>query len=236
MQEGVVEAGVPKRNISIIPNASDLDLFSPTVDGTSFRHRLGTEHKFVCTYFGAMGEANDLTQVVEAAKILDQRGEKDIVFVLHGDGKRRPSLEAFCQSHGLDNVIFSDPIPDKEGVARLVAASDACMTIYKDLPIFYTCSPNKLFDTFAAGKPAIVNMPGWLRWLVEEHHAGVYIRPGDAHHLAEQVVSLHEHPKIVEAYGQNARCLAQQRFDRDKLAAQLLSVLETAVASSYNAE
>ena len=33
------------------------------------------------------------------------------------------------------------------------------MTIYKNVPILYTCSPNKLFDTFAAGRPAIVNSP-----------------------------------------------------------------------------
>ena len=36
-------------------------------------------------------------------------------------------------------------------MARLAAASNACLTIFKDVPVLATGSPNKLFDTFAAG-------------------------------------------------------------------------------------
>ena len=62
---------------------------------------------------------------------------------------------------------------------------------------------------------------------MEEHEAGIYVRPDDAAHLAERVVFLRDHPEIVSAYGQNARRLAEKSFDRKKLAAQLLSVLES---------
>ena len=43
---------------------------------------------FQIAYFGAMGEANDLTSVVEAARLVP-----DVRFVLMGDGKRRAELE-----------------------------------------------------------------------------------------------------------------------------------------------
>ena len=227
MRDGVIAAGVSPDRVSMIPNASDLELFSPQVDGTEFRSRLGLNGQFVCSYFGAMGEANDLTQVVEAAKWLHEKGEKGIAFVLHGRGKRRSELEKLCRDQGLKNVIFSEPIPDKHAIARLAAASDACMTIYKNIPILYTCSPNKLFDTLAAGRPAIVNSPGWLRELVESNEAGLYARPGDGAHLAECVRYLRDHPEVAKTYGQNARRLAEQQFDRNKLAAQLLCVLES---------
>ena len=85
--------------------------------------------------------------------------------------------------------MFSDPIPDKRAIAEIAAASDVCMTIYKDVPILYTCSPNKLFDTFAAGRAAIVNTPGWLTELVEQNEAGVAVRPGDPADLADKVGS-----------------------------------------------
>jgi glycosyltransferase involved in cell wall biosynthesis len=226
MRDGVLAAGVPPAQVSMIPNASDLDLFSPDIDGTEFRARLGIDGRFMCIYFGAMGEANDLTQVVEAARLLQEQGENGVVFVLHGDGKIRPRLEAFCRQHGLTNVLFSDHIPNKYDLARLVAASDACMTIYKNVPILYTCSPNKLFDTFAAGRPAIVNCPGWLQGLVEDNEAGVYVRPDDAAHLAERVVFLRDHPELVSVYGQNARRLAEEQFDRKKHADEALSILK----------
>ena len=118
-------------------------------------------------------------------------------------------------------------------MAELAAASDACMTIYKDVPILYTCSPNKLFDTFAAGRAAIVNTPGWLTELVEEGEAGVAVRPADPEHLAERVAFLRDNPDLVERYGRNGRKLAETEFSRDMLAERALGVLELAARSHH---
>lgn len=229
MRAGVVAAGVPESRTSMISNASDLDLFSPDVDGSAVRERLGLGERFVCSYFGTMGEGNDLTYVVDAAAALRARGEDGVAFVLHGDGKRREALEELVRARGLeDAVILSRPIGDKASVAELAAASDACMTIYKDVPILYTCSPNKLFDTFAAGRAAIVNTPGWLQELVEDNDAGVYARHGEPADLAEKVAWLRDHPDRVAELGRNARSLAEREFDRSLLAGRVEAVLERA--------
>lgn len=234
MRDGVVDTGIRSEKVAVIPNACDLDLFAPTVDDGNWRAKLGVEGKFVCTYFGTMGEANDLMQVVRAAAVLQARGEDGVVFVLHGDGKQRPALEAACREQGLTNVIFSDATPKRE-VAQLIAASDLGMTIFKNLPVLGTCSPNKLFDTLAAGKPVLVNTPGWLKHMVEQHACGVFARPDDPEHFADQVVALRNDPERLGQYAQNARRLAEQRFDRRMLAAQLLDVLEGAAAGSSHA-
>lgn len=230
MADGVVGTGKPAERVSTIPNASDLDLFSPAVDGSAWRERLDAGDSFVCTYFGTMGAANDLTGVVEAARLLRDRGDDDVVFVLHGGGKRRPELERLVARHKLGNVRFSDPIGDKAEVARLAAASDACLTIYSNVPVLYTCSPNKLFDTFAAGRPAIVNTPGWLRQLVEDSDAGLYVRPDEPGDLADAVTRLRDDPELARRLGEGGRRLAERRFDRDRLAAEVLAVLERAAA------
>ena len=226
MRDGVIASGVPTGKVTLVPNASDLELFSPDLDGSPARERLRLGDRFVCSYFGTMGEANDLTQVIEAAALLERDGQDGVTFVLHGDGKRRRALEELVRRRQVSNVVFSDPIPDKHSVATLAAASDACMTIYKDVPVLYTCSPNKLFDTFAAGRPAVVNTPGWLRELVERHEAGVYARPADPADLAQKVLYLRDHPEVTERYGKNARRLAEQEFSRDDLAERALGVLE----------
>ena len=98
---------------------------------------------------------------------------------------------------GLDNVHLL-PGGDKESAARLAAASDACLTVFKDVPVLATNSPNKLFDTFAAGRPAIVNTDGWQRELVERG-AGLFARPGDPADLAAQVLKLRDDPGAREA-------------------------------------
>jgi glycosyltransferase involved in cell wall biosynthesis len=227
MREGIVAAGVSPDRIALIPNASDLDLFDPALDPGDLRERLGLGDAFVCSYFGTMGEANDLTQVLDAAALLRERGESDVRFVLQGDGKRRAALERDVRERGLDTVVLLPPA-GKLAAARLAAASDACMTIFKQVPILATNSPNKLFDTFAAGRPAIVNTDGWQRTLVEEHEAGVFARPGDPTDLAERVLFLRDHPELARRMGENARRLAEREFDRRLLAERLRGVLERA--------
>jgi glycosyltransferase involved in cell wall biosynthesis len=220
IRDGVVAAGAAPERVAVVPNASDLELFSPALDGRAERGRLGLGDGLVCSYFGAMGEANDLDQLIDAAAQV-----QDVEFVLLGDGKRRRELEARAPA----NVRFLDPVPDKSSVARLAAASDACLTLFKDVPVLATNSPNKLFDTFAAGRAAIVNMPGWVRDLVGENDAGLFVRPGDARDLAEKVAWLRDNPDAVERLGRNGRALAEREFDRDALAARALAVLEEAI-------
>jgi glycosyltransferase involved in cell wall biosynthesis len=207
IRDGVIGAGAPPDKVVLVPNAADLDLFGGGPPGPAF----------VVSYFGTMGEANDLSAVLEAARLLP-----DVRFVLMGDGKRRAELERISPP----NVEFPGPAAGKEEVAALAARSSACLTFFKDVPVLATNSPNKLFDTFAAGRPAIVNTDGWMRRLVEDNDAGLYAR--DAEELAREVAWLRDNPAEVLRMGANARALAEREFDRDRLAERALTVLEEA--------
>ncbi len=209
IRDGMLAAGAPAGRVELVPNASDLDLFRPGPPPERFR----------ISYFGTMGEANDLGAAVEAARLLP-----DVEYLLVGDGTRRAELERGAPP----NVVFTGPAGGKEEVAELAAGSSACLTLFKDVPVLATNSPNKLFDTFAAGRPAIVNMDGWMRELVERNEAGLYVRAGDARDLADKVAWLREHPAEVERMGRNARALAEREFGRDELAERALAVLQEA--------
>jgi glycosyltransferase involved in cell wall biosynthesis len=209
IRDGVIAAGAEPGKVELVPNAADLDLFEATPP----------PKEFLVSYFGTMGEANDLTAAIEAARLLP-----DMRFVLMGDGKRRAELEGSAPP----NVEFPGPAARKEDVAKLAARSAVCLTLFKDVPVLATNSPNKLFDTFAAGRPAIVNMDGWMRQLVEDNDAGMYTPAGDARDLAQKLAWLRAHPEEAARMGRNARALAEREFDRDKLAARVLAVLEEA--------
>jgi glycosyltransferase involved in cell wall biosynthesis len=205
IRDGVIAAGAPAGKVVLVPNASDLDLFQPA----------DSPERFLVSYFGTMGEANDLSLAIEAARLLP-----DMPFVLMGDGKRRAELERSAPP----NVSFPGAAASKDEVAALAARSGACLTFFKDVPVLATNSPNKLFDTFAAGRPAIVNMDGWMRQLVEDNDAGLYV--SDAADLAQKLAWLRAHPEEVERMGRNGRALAEREFDRDLLAGRVLDVLE----------
>jgi glycosyltransferase involved in cell wall biosynthesis len=209
IRDGVIAAGAEPDKVELVPNVADLDLFEAAPP----------PKEFLVSYFGTMGEANDLTAAIEAARLLP-----DMPFVLMGDGKRRAELEASAPP----NVEFPGPAARKEDVAKLAARSGVCLTLFKDVPVLATNSPNKLFDTFAAGRPAIVNMDGWMRQLVEDNDAGMYAPAGDARDLAQKLAWLRAHPEEAARMGRNARALAEREFDRDKLAARVLAVLEEA--------
>ncbi len=228
MKEGIVRTGVPPGKVTVIPNASDLDLFRPDLDGSASRKRLGLGERFAAIYFGAMGMANGLEYVIEAAKVLAQRGNDHIVLVLHGGGGKRDELENLANGYGLTNVIFSPLVPDKEEVARLVAGCDVCLTIYRAANE-HTWSPNKMFDALAAGKPVLINVPGWLGETIEKNHCGRYVDPHRPEALAEALEALSNDPALCRQMGENARALAERQFDRRLLAAQLEQVLTNVV-------
>ena len=213
IRDGIEAAGVPRERIALVPNAADLDLFEP--------RPWPRDEPVTVSYFGTMGEANDLSAALGAARLLP-----DVRFVLMGDGKRRAELAGGAPA----NVELPGAAASKREVAELAGRSGACLTLFKDVPVLATNSPNKLFDTFAAGRPAIVNMDGWMRRLVEDNEAGLYAPAGDAHALAEAIGRLRDDPALAERMGSNARALAERDFGRDELAARALGVLEEAAA------
>ena len=224
IKEGIVRAGVPAGKVTVIPNASDLDLFGPDIDGSAQRERLGLEDRFAAIYFGAMGLANGLEYVIEAARILAERGSNHIVLVLHGSGGKRAELEKMAIEYELKNVIFSNLVPDKGQVARIVAGCDVCMTIYRAAKE-HTWSPNKMFDALAAGKPVLINAAGWLGETIEKNNCGRCLDANRPQTLADALEELAADPELCRQMGKNARALAEREFAREKLADHLENVL-----------
>lgn len=229
MKDGVVAADVDPDKVTVITNGSDMDLFRPDLDGSCERERLGLGDRFCAIYFGAMGRANGLGYAVDAAAVLKQRGRADIVIVLHGGGAERELLMRKVADLQLDNVVFSDPVPDKAQVARIVAACDACLTIYASTRREQSWSPNKLFDALSAGKPVLCNVPGWLADLIESNDCGRHVDPDHPDRLAESLIQLADDRELCARMGRAGRALAQREFSREVLTDRLERVLTHAV-------
>jgi len=232
IKAGIVSTGIRPEKVTVIPNGSDLDLFRPDVDGSAARGRLGLGDHFAAIYFGAMGLANGLEYVIEAARILQQRGRDDLRIVLHGEGGRRPVLEKLARQYQLRNVIFSNLVRDKTEVARIVAACNVCMTIYAATDREQAWSPNKMFDALAAGRPVIINVPGWLGETIIQNNCGRFVDPRRPEALADALIELADNPQLCREMGANARALAEREFARDKLAERFERVLLAALGGN----
>jgi glycosyltransferase involved in cell wall biosynthesis len=222
----LIRKGVPGDKVVLIPNLSDLELFGSATPNHDYFAKLGMTGKFVAVYTGAMGRANGVHQLVEAAVALREAGETGIAIVVLGNGSERADLERRVRE--LDNIVIPPPVA-REEIAGIVAAADATLTIFAPYKTLETNSPNKFFDSLAAAKPVVVNLDGWLRRLVEENRAGLYVPGGNTAALADALVTLARNPALGEELGRNGRALAEREFDGRILAGRFLETLEAAV-------
>lgn len=212
------------RPVVVAPNCSDTMLFRPNLDAAAVRARQGWEGKFVLLHFGAMGRANGLDFLIDAAERL--KHEDAVRIVLIGGGSERARLRRLAASKGLANIEILDPRP-KEELPGLVAACDVSTVIFAPHPILEHNSANKFFDSLSAGKPVLLNYSGWQREVLEEAEAGLGCARGNLDAYTANVKRLLAHPELRASMAANARKLAESRFSRDLLAGQVLGLLET---------
>jgi glycosyltransferase involved in cell wall biosynthesis len=214
---------VSGRTPALIPNGADASLFSPAQKGTRFRELWSAGDRFVALYAGAHGTANNLETVLSAAELL--RDRQEILFVLVGDGKEKQALEAAARAAGLENVRF-EPAQPKEAMPDVVAAADVCLATLRDIPLFRTTYPNKVFDYMAAAKPTLVAIDGVIREVVEESGGGVFVPPGDARALADTLARLACNRAECARMGARAREFVLRRFNRKDQARSFCALLE----------
>lgn len=215
--------GLAPARITLIPNGVDVAAFNPFARGELLRRTWGIKDgDFVVMYAGALGLANDIPTILRAAHRL--LPNTNIRFLLVGDGKERPNLESLARSMGLTNVTFVGARP-KRDMPDVLAASDACVATLKDIPMFRTTYPNKVFDYMAAGRPIILGIDGVIRQVVEAAGGGVFVPPGDDAALAAAVQQLSADAEICRAMGQAARAYVEKYFDRQQQALDFEALL-----------
>jgi glycosyltransferase involved in cell wall biosynthesis len=211
------------RDVELVPNGADPGMFEPADSGAAFRAANGIhEGEYVALYAGAHGMSNDLDVVLEAARRLQGR---NIRIVLLGDGKEKPALQGRAAQLGLGNVLFASSVP-KSGMPGALAAADACIAILKPLDEYKTTYPNKVFDYMAAGRPVVLAIDGVIRQVVEAAQCGIFVEPGNPGAMAEAICTLAEHPQQSREMGLRGRSYLEEHFSREKVAEQLMQVLE----------
>ncbi len=212
--------------ISVVTNGVDLERFVPHKPDRRLRRTWNLDGQFVCSYVGTIGMAHGLEVVLEAAKTLKNKDRRDIAFCLVGDGASRKPLEEQVERAGLnDMVVFAGRQP-KERIPAILAASDACLIHLKELGLFETVIPSKMFEIMAMNRPIIMGVRGEARDIVLEAGAGLVMKPGSAESLIRAVETLADRPDLASSLGRAARQYVAAHYNRDALAARYLKLLQ----------
>jgi lipopolysaccharide/colanic/teichoic acid biosynthesis glycosyltransferase len=226
--DGVARTGYLRERIAIIPNGCDLDLFGKgeVIRPSTLRPDVFGHDDFVAVFAGAHGRANGLDALLPVAELLAVRGRSDIRLLLVGEGATKAFLREEAARRGLGGLIFMDPMP-KHKLAKLIRGCDLGLQLLADIPAFYDgTSPNKFFDYLAAGRPVLINYPGWLARAVRDADCGWTVPPDDPGAFVDALIDAADHREVLAARGQRASLLARTDYDREHLAAKLCAIVE----------
>lgn len=213
--------------IEIITNGADFSIMSNVHNGDTLRKKLGWSDKKIFTYLGAHGVANDLIQVIEAAKSF--RENDKLHFVLIGDGMQKKFLKQKASEYNLLNIEFIDSVPKNE-VIDYIHASDVCMAILKKTDTFKTVYPNKVFDYMSCKKPVFVTIDGITRDLVETSNCGLYSEPENLQEfksIVDKFLTMSE--EELHSFGENGYKYVKEKFDREKLSDRYIELIKEVV-------
>jgi glycosyltransferase involved in cell wall biosynthesis len=232
IKEGIERrGGIAGSRVLMIPNGSDTENLLAL--GRLPRRNLEIDERLLLLgYAGTLGTANGLNAVLDAAAVLKRRGVRNVAFVLIGDGREKARLAERARREGLDNVHFRG-LFNKARYNEVLAELDVGMQILMNVPEFYYgTSPNKFFDYLAAGKPVLINYPGWMAELVSEHGCGVVVRPDDPEAFADAVEKLNTDRRALGTMGDAARRLAESQFSQQRILVELAQFIEADEAAA----
>ncbi len=222
----VTEKGVPEDKLALITNGADLDLFTPDADHATVDARYNLAGKFVALYTGLLGLAQAPEIIIEAANIL--KNERDIVFLIVGEGAKKAGCETLTKKYGLSNVIFTGGRP-REEMPAFAARAGLAIIPYKNMPLFKDVIPSKMFDYMGAERPVVININGEGAAIIRAAECGFVIHPEDPKALAETILRVYRDPKEAKELGKNGRLYAEKHYDRRVIAVKLHELLTSVV-------
>ena len=131
----------------------------------------------------------NLLPVVQAAKILADRGLNNIKIFIFGDGDDRQALETFCKENNVSNVLFKGLV-EKKYIPNILSRCDLSILNYKKAKTLkYGGSQNKLFEYLAAGTPVLMTVDMNYN-IVTENNCGIALDEPSPLNIANAIVEL----------------------------------------------
>ena len=184
-REALQARGIPEERIRVIYNwAPDQVLAATPAPGPS----RGQDRQFRVVFAGAMGAAQALDAVLDAAALCSVSAPQ-VRFLLVGDGTDRDRLEQRARSLHLSNVSFV-PWQPLAAMGKVFEQADALLVHLKDDPLFRMTIPSKTQAYLAAGRPIVMAVRGDAADLVSRADAGILAQPEDPGSIAAAVRSL----------------------------------------------
>ena len=196
-----------EKEIQVIPNFVDTDLYKPSKNGDLREHVAPHGEKVLVhtSNFRVVKRVPDTIRILE--KVIKEVPAK---LLLVGDGPDRSECERLCRQLGLcDDVKF---LGKQDGLVEILNAAD----------IFLIPSQSESFglaalEAMACGLPVVSSNIGGLPELVRHNETGFIAGIGDIDRMSKYVTDLLTNQKKYELFSANARNRAANIFNKSKI-------------------
>ena len=214
----------------ILPPAVDTERFSPGVDGSAVRDRLGLGGSKVILCVSRLVPRKGQDILIRGMDVV-RRLVPETVLVIVGDGPFAPTLRRLAADAPPGSVVFAGPVAE-EDLPMHYAACDLfampCRSRWGGLEvegfgIVY-------LEAAASGKPSVAGWSGGAQEAVADGTTGWLVEGREPKAVALAVARLLLDPVGTTAMGTAARARVEERFTWPARAAEMAAILRTAVA------
>ena len=215
----------PTSNVHWLPNGVDVDFYDPSkFEAQGFRDKHGFKQTDVLFFYGGiLGHAQGLELLIQAADRLNDNDNFKII--LQGAGPEREKLLALKEELKTDKVVFLPPVP-KQQMPSILKEVDVALVPLKKLDLFQGAIPSKIFEALAMKKTLLLGVEGEAkRHFIDKANAGLFFEPENLDDLTNKIEELVNNRDKLSEYGENGRKYVSEVFNRNKIAQELLTVL-----------
>ncbi len=234
MADELIARAVPAGKILVNPNGVEPDRYSPDVDASSLRGRLGLQGKIVIGFIGTFGPWHGAEVLARAfGELIDRHPayRDSLRLLMIGDGVKMPEVRAALDAAGVNDLaVMTGIVPQAEGPVYL-AASDILASPHvanSDGTPFFG-SPTKLFEYMAMGKGIVASDLDQVGEILEHGRAAQMVRPGDVDSLVNGLRALIDDPARRAALGAEARRMAVERHSWRQHTRKIVEALQARV-------
>lgn len=152
------------------------------------------------------------TGVIFEWNIAGISGNDPIVAVI----KRKFNIKDFP-----NNIVFLGKLNEGQIIRNLLEADMFVMTSHIEN------SPNSLCEAMILGVPCISTLAGGSGSLLRDRIDGILIQSGDPWAMAGAILELNNNPSLGIKLGQNARKIAMQRHNKEKITNDLVAIYKS---------
>ncbi|MCH2187352.1 glycosyltransferase family 4 protein, partial [Myxococcota bacterium] len=219
----ITATGVQKERIELIYNGIDANRFQPRPPDEGLKKEFDLAGRTTVAYIGTLGLAHGLAAVIETAAAL--RNEQEILFLLIGGGAEGDRLQKLIAEQQLKNIRLIGLQP-RERMPAWIATVDILLVCLRDLPVFETVIPSKIFEFLAQERPVIVTARGEIARMARSSDVALVTEPENPEALARAIQQVQGDPDATHRRATLGRQWVQENFVRAELARKMLRFIE----------